>query len=112
MTDENKQNKTERKHFDPRFNPRREFLTWVRDQFPELKVYASRCEEYSELKERIAEVHESAMTVLNLVMTRSDNSLRRYYADDLENLQAAYNARDIGIYARHLETFVDAIEVE
>lgn len=102
----------EKKHFDPRFHPRKEFLSWVRDQFPELRTYAFKSEEYPDLRERFTEVHECAMTVLELVMTRSDNTLKRYYSDDLDNLQAAYRARDVGVYARHLETFVEAIDVE
>lgn len=102
----------ERKPFKWDFHPRKEFQEWVRSQFPELKAYSFRKEAYRPLVDRAHEVHEAAMEVLDLVMKRSDFKTRQYYEDDLQNLQAAYKARDMTEYAKHLDTFVDAIEWE
>ena len=108
MTDD----KQEKKPFSWEFDPRREFRDWVRSQFPDLPGKSVRNESYPEFESRIPEVHQVAMEILDMVMTRSDRSLREYYAQDLDKLQAAYRARDWVNYSSCLDSFVFAIEVE
>jgi len=102
----------EKKPFKWEFHPRKEFQEWVKSEFPELKTHAARGESYRNLVDRINEVQEAAMSVLNIVMKNSDARIREYYSDDLQNLQASYRARDVVTYAKHLDAFVDAIEWE
>ena len=100
------------KPFAWKFHPRKEFREWVREQFPQLARDIARSEKCPELESRIHEVHEAAMLVLDLVMQHSDSSTRRYYEEDLQKLRADYKAKDFVAYASHLDSFVDAIEVE
>jgi len=92
--------------------PRLEFMDWIKEEFPEIKKYSSGKEDYRDLVERIHEVHEAALTVLELTIRTSAEPIRKYYEDDLENLKAAYQAKDFRIYTKYLATFVEAIEGE
>ena len=89
-----------------------DFRDWIQDQFPELGVYRQGQREYTEFSERFEEVHTAAMNVLDIVMTKSDFSTRQYYEQDLKNLRQAFEKGDELAYARHLDAFVSAIDVE
>ena len=54
------------KPFEPKFNVREEFSVWIRDQFPELKKYASRKKgSYVKLERRKKEVYAAAVLACN-----------------------------------------------
>jgi len=102
--------KTKQKQFIFEKSPREDFARWVREQFPALKRYSDAGKDYRKLEKRWDEVHEAAITVLDLTMRTSNYSFTHYYEDDLQNLKAAYYARDFRRYAKCLNTFAEAIE--
>lgn len=105
----------ERKPFDPGCDYKREFRKWVLEQFPDLASYrVGRNKEYPEFTERVAEVHQGAMLVLERIMAvyRSGESLHEYYRQDFEVLPKLFEERDWRKYATKLDAFLDAIEVE
>ena len=108
MTREKKQ----RTEFEIKGHHRLDFKDWVKKEFPELQQYASKDEPYAPLVERINEVHEAAILILELTMSTSCAKLREYYEDDLRNLKTDYSAKDYRRYAHHLAVLVDAIDVE
>ncbi len=102
----------DKKPFKWEYHPRIEFAKWIRQEFPELRRYQFSEENYADLEERIHEVHEAAMLVLNFTMEKSDFPIRNYYSEDLEHLKGDYQAKDFKAYAKHLDAFADAIDVE
>lgn len=103
---------TNKETFKWELHPRKEFMEWVRQEFPELKRYVIRKENYFDLGRRVDEVHEAAMLVLDLTMKNSVPEIKRYYSDDLKKLRASYEAKDLINYTGHLCAFIDAIDVE
>lgn len=93
-------------------NPRTNFVTWVREQFPELEKFNERKEQYSTLVERLNEVHEAAIVVLEETIKKANEKVREYYLDDLDRLKTNYKAGDYVQYAKALEIFIEAIEQE
>lgn len=101
-----------KRSFEMNSHPRFDFKEWIRQEFPDLKKYIESKENYKALEERFDEVHEAAITILELTLRTSDEKIVRYYSDDLENLSAAYQAKDFKTYTKHLATLIDAIEGE
>jgi len=62
--------------------------------------------------ERIHEIHEAAITVLELTVKTGNKWLKTYYEDDLERLKLAYGAKDLVSYTVNLAVLVKAIEEE
>ena len=93
-------------------NPRINFVNWVKEQFPELEKFNQRKEQYSGLIERLHEVHEAAIVVLEETIKKSNKRVKNYYLDDLNRLKINYKAKDYVQYAKALEIFVEAIEQE
>ena len=103
---------SQRKPFQIKTHHKYDFRDWVQDQFPELGKYRQEQVEYPDFSERFHEIHSAAMSVLDIIMARSALLVRQYYEQDLENLRLAYQERDKLKYARHLDAFVSAIDVE
>ena len=92
---------------------KRNFRYWVQDQFPEIKKYSfSDSPPYTALEERFDEVHAAAGQVFDIIFSRSDYDLQRYYSQDRTALGQAHQRKDIGAYARALDAFLGAIKEE
>jgi hypothetical protein len=98
--------------FTIKHHARVDFLTWAREQFPELQKYTLSDEEYPDLARRIHQVQGGAEAVLGLTMETSGEAIKRYYATDWTKLREAYYAKDIKKYAGFLESFLQGIEWE
>ena len=103
---------TGKREFKMNGKPRENLISWLKDQFPELPKYISVRETYSPLVERVHEVHEAALTVLELTIHSGNPWLKTYYEDDLERLKLAYGAKDFIAYTKGLAELIKAIEEE
>lgn len=103
----------EKKPFEIKYDHKRDFRDWIRDQFPHLKTYAAGLREtYPEFTGRFEEVHQAATRVFDIIMTRSAPILQEYYAPDWRRLQELHRTRDTVKYASRIEVFLDAVDVE
>jgi hypothetical protein len=93
-------------------NPRTNFVNWVRAEFPELDKFNERKEQYEGLVERLDEVHEAAIVVLEETIKKANQKVRDYYLDYLDRLKTNYKAGDYVEYAKALEIFIESIEQE
>jgi hypothetical protein len=100
------------KPFKWRYHPRKELQAWVEQEFPELSKYRMQQKEYPNLSARLDEVHAAVSTVLELVMTCSDSSIREYYKPDVKHLERAFVERDLIAYTKYLDDFIDGIKLE
>lgn len=101
-----------KKNFRMNGMPTKNLAYWLKDQFPNLIEYSDERRQYRKLANRIHEVHEAAITVLELTIKRGDARVKTYYEDDLERLKLSYNARDFVKYTEDLATLLKAIEEE
>ncbi|MBP7708558.1 hypothetical protein KA107_02640 [Candidatus Pacearchaeota archaeon] len=102
----------EKKEFRMNGKPRENLASWLKEQFPDLPNYISSKTEYTQLVERVHEVHEAALTVLELTLKSKNIWLKNYYEDDLERLKSAYGAKDLAAYTKEIAGLVKAIEEE
>lgn len=102
----------DKKEFKMNGKPRENLASWLKDQFPDLPNYISVQREYAPLVSRVHEVHEAALTVLELTLKAGNPWLKTYYEDDLQRLKTAYAARDLAAYTNEIAGLVKAIEEE
>ena len=103
----------EQKPFKIRLHYKYDFRDWVKTQFPDLKSHAFPDRNpYGALESRFDEVHSAVQQVLGVIFANSDHVLQEYYSPDRDQLNQAYEKRDVVAYAKHLDEFIDAIEVE
>ncbi len=111
-----KKSRGERK-FEPKFNAKDEFVVWVRGEFPELKGYAEKKEEYPDLCRRISEV-KTAMSEawegvkITTNYNRTKNERDKYcHRNYLMPYFRRFDNSGPEQYAAALETLVQALEL-
>ena len=95
--------------FDPKFNPREEFVVWVKEEFPEL--WNGQDKSYENLERRRKEVYKAAKKACKHGIKTTDYCVRSYfykylrYLDNLSDKSTPEFVKVINSLVEHIEFF-------